>query len=142
MLTESEILKSFLQGSKLRFTTQRKTILEVFLNNKGHVEVEGLFLEIQKIDPSIGIATVYRTMNLLVECGLARQNVLSKGHKSFEKLYHQSHHDHLICTQCNKIVEFEHPLIEKYQLEICQTYGFTLSQHHMEIYGRCSDCQK
>ena len=81
-------------------------------------------------------------MNLLVECELARENALSKGHKTFEKLYHQSHHDHLICTQCNKIVEFEHPLIEKYQMEICQAYGFILSQHHMEIYGLCSDCQK
>ena len=141
MLTESEILKTFLQDNKLRFTNQRKTILEVFLNNNGHVEVEALFLEIQKIDPSIGIATVYRTMNLLVECGLARENALSKGHKTFEKLYHQSHHDHLICTQCNKIVEFEHPLIEKYQLEVCQTHGFNLHQHQMEIYGICSDCQ-
>jgi len=112
------------------------------LRNEGHVEVEGLFLEIQEIDSSIGIATVYRTMNLLVECGLARENALSKGHKTFEKQYHQSHHDHLICTQCNKIVEFEHPLIEKYQLEVCQAYGFNLNQHQMEIYGKCPDCQK
>ena len=142
MLTESEILQSHLRANKLRLTPQRLTILEVFLCNEGHVEAEGLFLEIQKIDTSIGIATVYRTMNLLVECGLARENVLSKGQRTFEKLYRQSHHDHMICTQCNKIVEFEHPLIEKYQLEICQTYGFILSQHHMEIYGMCSDCQK
>lgn len=142
MLSEIEILISYLRENKLRFTLQRQTILEVFLKNEGHVEVEGLFLEIQKIDSSIGIATVYRTMNVLVECGLARESVLSKGQKTFEKLYRQSHHDHLICTECNKIVEFEHPLIEKYQLEICQTYGFILSQHQMEIYGMCSDCQK
>ncbi len=142
MFDEIEILKSFLRESKLRFTPQRQTILEVFLSHEGHVEVEDLFLNIQKIDPSIGIATVYRTMNLLVECGLARDSVLLKGQQSFEKLYHQSHHDHLICTQCEKIVEFEHPLIEKYQLEICHTYGFTLNHHKMEIYGICLDCQK
>lgn len=141
MLTELEILKSFLRESRLRSPPQRLTILEVFLKKEGHIEVEGLFLEIQKTDPSIGIATVYRTMNLMVEFGLARENVLTKGQKTFEKLYQQSHHDHLICAQCDKIVEFEHPLIEKYQLEICQTYGFTLIQHQMEIYGICRDCQ-
>ncbi len=142
MLEEIEILKGFLRESKLRLTPQRQTILEVFLEYDGHAEVEDLFLIIQERDPTIGIATVYRTMNLLVECGLARENVLSQGQKSFEKLYHQSHHDHLICTQCNKIVEFEHPLIEKYQLEVCRAHGFTLRQHKMEIYGICIDCQK
>jgi Fur family ferric uptake transcriptional regulator len=142
MFDEIEILKSFLRESKLRFTPQRQTILEVFLKYEGHAEVEDLFLIVRGIDPTIGIATVYRTMNILVECGLARENTLSKGQKSFEKLYHQSHHDHLICTQCNKIVEFAHPLIEKYQLEVCQTHGFTLRQHKMEIYGICMDCQK
>jgi len=142
MFDEIEILKGYLREGKLRFTPQRKTILEAFLNYAGHVEVEDLFHIVREIDSTIGIATVYRTMNILVDCGLARDNILSKGHKTFEKLYHQSHHDHLICTLCDKIVEFEHPLIEKYQLEICQTYGFTLRQHKMEIYGVCVDCQK
>jgi len=142
MFNEFEILRSYLRESDLRLTPQRQTILEVFLESEGHVEADDLFLEIQKIDSSIGIATVYRTLNLFVECGLARQNVLGRGQKSFEKLYRQGHHDHLICLQCRNIVEFEHPLIEKYQLEICQSHGFTLNQHRMEIYGYCSSCQK
>ncbi|MDA0692948.1 MAG: transcriptional repressor [Nitrospinae bacterium] len=142
MFNEFEILRGYLRESDLRFTPQRQTILEVFLESEGHVEADDLFLEIQKIDSSIGIATVYRTLNLFVECGLARQNVLGRGQKSFEKLYRQGHHDHLICLQCRNIVEFEHPLIEKYQLEICQSHGFTLNQHRMEIYGYCSSCQK
>ena len=142
MFDEIEILKSFLRESKLRFTPQRQTILEVFLNFEGHAEVEDLFLIVRDIDPTIGIATVYRTMNILVECGLARENILSKGQKTFETLYHQSHHDHLICTRCNKIVEFEHPLIEKYQLEVCHIHGFSLQQHKMDIYGVCRECQK
>lgn len=142
MFNEFEILKSYLRESDLRFTPQRQVILDVFLRSEGHIEADDLFLEIQKIDSSIGIATVYRTLNLFVECGLARENVLGGGQKSFEKLYRQGHHDHLICLQCRKIVEFEHPLIEKYQLEICRAYGFTLNQHQMEIYGTCSNCQK
>ena len=81
-------------------------------------------------------------MNILVEGGWARENISSKGQKTVETLYHQSHHDQLICTRCNKIVEFEHPLIEKYQLEICQIHGFALQQHKMDIYGICRDCQK
>lgn len=142
MFDETEILKSYLRESGLRFTPQRRTTLDVFLKSEGHIEVDDLFLEIQKRDSSIGIATVYRTLNLFVECGLARKNVLGRGQKSFEKLYRQGHHDHLICLQCRKIVEFEHPLIEKYQLEVCQAHGFTLNQHQMEIYGTCSYCQK
>ena len=142
MFNETEILRSYLRENDLRFTPQRQIILEVFLENQGHVEVEDLFVEVQRRDSSIGIATVYRTMNLFVECGLARENSLGVGQKSFEKLYRQSHHDHLICLQCRKIVEFEHPLIEKCQLEISQIHGFTLNQHRMEIYGHCSECQK
>jgi Fur family ferric uptake transcriptional regulator len=141
MFNESEILRSYLRESDLRFTPQRQTILQVFLKSEGHVDVDELFFEIQKIDASIGIATVYRTLNLFVDCGLARKNVLGRGQHSFEKLYRQGHHDHLICLSCRKIVEFEHPLIEKYQLEICQSHGFTLNQHQMEIYGTCSNCQ-
>ena len=141
MLSESEILRSYLKESSLRFTPQRQTILDVFLDCEGHVEVEDLFREVQKRDSSIGVATVYRTLNLFVECGLARLNVLGSGQKSFEKLYRRGHHDHLICLHCRKIVEFEHPLIEKYQLEVCQVHGFSLTQHRMEIYGTCSHCQ-
>ncbi|MFQ5449992.1 MAG: Fur family transcriptional regulator [Nitrospinaceae bacterium] len=141
MFQEIEILKDYIRQNNLRWTPQRKTVLEVFLDMEGHVEIEEVFEEVRKNDPTIGIATVYRTMNLLAECGLARDNTSPTGKKNFEKLYRQSHHDHLICIGCGKIVEFEHPLIERYQLEICQRYGFTLNHHRMEILGICPECK-
>lgn len=141
MVHEIEILRDYLRQNQLRLTPQRQTILEVFLNTGGHVEIDELFPFVQREDPSIGIATLYRTMNLLVECGLARENTAAQGRKNYEQAYRQRHHDHLICTACGKIVEFEHPLIEKYQMEVCREYNFTLNQHRMEIYGTCTPCQ-
>ncbi len=144
MLGEAQIFKDFLKEQRLRWTFQRQIVLEVFLQFDGHVRIPELHEAVLRRDASIGIATVYRTMNLLTECGLVREHdsAGTKGKRFYEKLYRQGHHDHLICLQCGKIVEFEHPLIEKYQLEVCQSHGFTLNHHRMEITGICPECQK
>ncbi len=144
MLGETQIFRDFLKEHRLRWTLQRKIVLEVFLQFKGHVGIEELHNAVQKKDPSLGIATVYRTMNLLTECGLVREHdgAGPKSKKYFEKLYRQGHHDHLTCVRCGKIVEFEHPLIEKYQQEVCQSFGFALSHHRMDISGICPQCRE
>lgn len=141
MDNEIAILRDHLKQKKLRCTPQRITILRGFLNMKGHVNIDELYQKIQKEGHLTGIATIYRTMLLIVECGLAREYISPNGTHFFEKLYGQGHHDHLICTVCRKIVEFNHPLIEKYQLEACRKFGFTMHSHLMNLYGLCSDCQ-
>ncbi len=142
MLDETDILKDYIKQNHLRWTVQRKGVLEVFLEMKGHVGIEDLFEAVKEQDPSIGIATVYRTMTLMVECGLARENISLSGGKSYEKLYRQSHHDHLVCIRCGKIVEFQHTLIEQFQLEVCRKYDFAMTSHRMDLYGLCFDCRK
>jgi Fur family ferric uptake transcriptional regulator len=142
MLNEIGILRDFIKQHRLRWTVQRKTVLEVFLEMNGHVSVEELFEAVQKTDLSIGIATVYRTVALMVECGLARENISLNGGKSYEKLYREGHHDHLSCISCGKLVEFEHPLIEKLQLDVCQQHNFALSSHRMNLYGLCAICRE
>ena len=112
----------------------------VFLQNKGHISIDDLHKHIQDKDATIGIATLYRTMKLLTEAGLAEMHNFNEK-TTYEHLYQVKHHDHLICKLCGRTVEFEHPLIEKYQLEICQQHGFTLKSHRMELFGICNECQ-
>ena len=142
MLDEFDLFKDFLRQQKLRWTPQRKMILQSFLSFDGHVDIESLHKRIREQDPSIGIATLYRTRKLLVDCDVVEAHSFHDGKKSYERKFHVRHHDHLICTRCGKTIEFEHPLIEKYQVEICEEYGFTLKSHKMELMGTCEDCGK
>ena len=140
MVNEFDIFKDFLQQQQLRWTPQRKLILKVFLQQKGHISIDDLHKHIQNEDGTIGIATLYRTMKLLTEAGLAEMHNFNEK-TTYEHLYQVRHHDHLICKICGKTVEFEHPLIEKYQLEICQQHGFMLKSHRMELFGICNECK-
>ena len=141
MLNEFDVFKDFLKHQHLRWTPQRKLILEVFLQQKGHIPIEDLHEKIQDQDTTIGIATLYRTMKLLVDSGLADIHTFNDK-TTYERLYQVKHHDHLICKACGRTVEFEHPLIEKNQLEVCDRHGFTLKSHKMELFGICNECKK
>jgi Fur family transcriptional regulator, ferric uptake regulator len=140
MLDEHDIFKDYIKQFNLRWTSQRKLVLDVFLQQSGHVQIDDIYDRVREEDPTIGIATIYRTMKLLVESGLAELHSFDNK-TTYERLFKVRHHDHLICKICKKTVEFEHPLIEKYQLEICQQNGFTLKSHRMDLYGICKDCQ-
>ena len=141
MLSEFDIFKDFLKQHDLRWTPQRKLILTVFLQQKGHVPIDELHKKIHAQDSTIGIATLYRTMKLLMDAGLAEMHTFNDK-TTYERLYQVRHHDHLICKACGKTVEFEHPLIEKYQIEVCERHGFALKSHRMELFGLCNECQK
>ena len=140
MKLEFHILRCFLKTEGLKHTAQRETILQAFLEFEDHISVETLFEESRKIDPSIGIATVYRTVSIFKQCGLASEHLLPGGKKVIEKLLHKAHHDHLLCNLCGKLEEFQHPLIEKYQEEVARQENFTLKSHRMILYGICKDC--
>jgi len=140
MLDEFYIFKDFLKQNDLRWTPQRKSILKVFLQQEGHVPIDDLHKNIHAEDPTIGIATLYRTMKLLIDAGLAEMHTFNDK-TTYERLYKVRHHDHLICKVCGKTVEFEHPLIEKYQIEVCERHGFALKSHRMELFGLCNACQ-
>ncbi|PIQ97978.1 MAG: transcriptional repressor [Nitrospinae bacterium CG11_big_fil_rev_8_21_14_0_20_56_8] len=141
MTIESEIFKDYLSQMKLRWTPQRQAILDLLLTQKGHFTAETLLPQVHSFLPELGIATVYRTLNLLVQCGLAREIHLN-GKRHFEPLYRRGHHDHLVCIRCGAIFEFEHPLIEKLQLEISDQHRFTMQSHRMEILGICRTCRE
>jgi len=92
--------------------------------------------------PRIGYATVYRTLKLLAECGLAEQRHFGDGQTRYEQSDSREHHDHLICTECGAILEFEDPGIERLQLKVAKEHNFTIQRHRLEIYGQCAKCSK
>jgi Fur family ferric uptake transcriptional regulator len=88
------------------------------------------------------LATVYRTLPLLVESGLIQPTLLSAGERHFyEAAFERPHHDHLICTSCGKVVEFEFEAFEVLQRDVAERYGFRLSAHFHELLGQCADCR-
>jgi len=141
-LKEKEIFLEHIQKAGLRRTTQRDLILEIFLRTEEHLSSEDLYWLVQKQDPSVGHTTVYRTLKLLTEAGLAREVRFGDGKTYYEHHYNHEHHDHLICTECGKIIEFFSPEIEEMQDKMAEKYGFRLTNHSLRMWGLCEDCQK
>ncbi len=132
--------RAYLREQRLKSTAQRDAIVRVFLDSAGHASVEDLYGRVRKRHPGIGYATVYRTMKLLTECGIADERHFRNGEARYEVAEKGHHHDHLICEVCGKIVEFEEPRIEDLQEKTARRLGFELRGHKMELYGICRDC--
>ncbi|EFL49501.1 ferric uptake regulator, Fur family [Solidesulfovibrio fructosivorans JJ]] len=132
----------FIARKKLKMTPQRRRILEVFLSEEGHVTSEELYQKVKREYDGIGQATVYRTLKLLADSGLAKAVEFGDGALRYEILYGQSHHDHLICECCGINVEVVDPSIERLQEEVARRHGFKLTAHKLYLYGICPDCQK
>ena len=128
----------YLQQEGLRSTHQRDVIVGTFGGSSEHVSVEDLLSQVRKLDPAIGYATVYRTLKLLVEAGLASERNFGDGLTRFEARRGE-HHDHMICADCGRIVEFQDAEIERLQVEVAQRLGFELTRHRHELFGRCLD---
>jgi len=125
----------------VRWTAQRQTIVETFFAGREHLTVEELHKRVRAIDQSVSAATVYRTVNMLVEIGVAHKRHFGNGSASFESALDRDHHDHLVCMVCGKISEFHQDAIEALQDEVAKTHGFRLIHHRMELYGICAACQ-
>ncbi|MCS6798062.1 MAG: transcriptional repressor [Myxococcota bacterium] len=131
-----------MERNGLRSTTQRRLVTEVFFRSDGHVSIEELLSAVRRHDPRVGYATVYRTLKLLKESGLAHERHFGDGMSRYEVHAEDEHHDHLICTECGRIVEFEEPAIERLQERVARRYGFRLTRHKHELYGVCPPCDR
>lgn len=136
------IFAEFIARKKLKMTPQRGQILDVFLGEEGHATSEELYQKVKKAYPTIGQATVYRTLKLLADAGLAKAVEFGDGAVRYEILYGQSHHDHLICEQCGVNVEVVDPAIERLQEQVAARHGFALTGHKLYLYGICPECLK
>ncbi len=132
-------LKDHLAKHQLKLTRQRELILTVFLKME-HITAEQMYHLLVKKDPHIGLATIYRTLNLFCEAGLAQARHFGT-QTQYDNISHKGHHDHLICTDCGKIVEFENCDIERLQEEVARRNGFSIKTHKLELYGLCAACR-
>lgn len=138
---KEQFIKLFKQEAIDRFEDRLK-VLEVFLNFEHHVTVGELTSMIEDSGVSLSSDFVQDTLKLLCCFGFAQKNRFEDGHIRYEHHHLGHHHDHMICTRCNKIVEFENEELESLQLTIAESHGFHLLQHKMELYGICAACMK
>jgi len=129
----------YVQKQKLKSTQQRDVIVDQFLRSTGHISIEDLLARVRKKAPKVGYATVYRTLKLLADAGIAAARQFGDGQTRYEVMGEgHGHHDHLICVSCGLILEFENDTIEQLQDEMADRLGgFQLVRHKLELYGLC-----
>lgn len=139
---EAETFQAYLKTQGLKLTSQRATILERVLEIRKHFSAEELFESLRADTQGISKATVYRTLALLVSCGLLDEHDFERGHKLYERSTNRAHHDHLICVACNRIVEFHSEEIEKIQEQVARSHEFEMVSHTHQIFGVCPRCRR
>ncbi|CCH50165.1 Fur family transcriptional regulator [Pseudodesulfovibrio piezophilus] len=140
MKTAEQVFIEFLKENNLSMTPQRKIIVETFLETEGHFSAERLCGLVKGKASEIGQATIYRTLKLLVDSGLAESIEVGDGSALYEHSYGHDHHDHLICVHCNRKIEIYDDAIEKRQEEVASELGFKLTRHRMYLFGICPEC--
>ncbi|MEK6774474.1 MAG: transcriptional repressor [Bdellovibrionota bacterium] len=139
VLTDVE-LKKIIRSLNLKATHQRMAILRTLQEGRRHVTAQELYEILSTKDSSIGFATVYRFLRNLTDHNFVTEVRMGRAPARYE-LNLQKHHDHLTCTACGKICEFENKSIENLQIKVAQQFGFRLTHHVLELFGVCSSCQ-
>lgn len=140
MLKETALLKNHLAKKNLKLTKQREIILGSFLKTD-HITAEELHRRISRKNIHLGLATIYRTLNLLCDIGVSQPRYFGDNKTIYDNVLYKKHHDHLICDKCGKIIEFECPPIERLQEKMAAKHGFILRSHRLELYGYCKDLE-
>jgi Fur family ferric uptake transcriptional regulator len=128
---------AYLTKKGLKSTKQRDIIAEKFFSTTGHLSIEALLALARQDYPRVGYATVYRTLKLLTECGLAAERRFGEGQTMYETAGDTEHHDHLICLECGFVLEFHNDAIEREQERVARSFGFNVIRHKHELYGLC-----
>ncbi len=135
----------------LRFTEPRRLILDILNRTNDHLSAEEIYLAVHKIYPGIGLTTVYRTLELLMEMGLVHQFQFGDGRSRYELIHNPGkpgHHHHLVCTRCKRVIDYddfveeEVELIRKVEEALAQKHNFSISGHFIQFFGLCSECRE
>lgn len=141
-MTNSAKFETLLQGKGLKYTYERRLIFEEVTHLKEHFDADSLYARFKNKGLRISRDTVYRTIPLLLESRVVQKSAGDGKGEFFERITTKGHHDHMVCIQCGKIIEFQCPEIEKMQEEVTAKHGFQLTFHDHRLFGSCSDCQK
>ena len=127
----------------MKTTSQRDDIARAFLDADRHISVEELYAEVKKVNARVGYATVYRTLRLLKECGVAVERHFNDGEARFEAAEDEHRaHDHFICERCSRILEFASAEIDALDERIAKKLGAVVTRHRLELYGICRECRE
>lgn len=135
------IFSQYLINNSLRKTPERFKILEEIYLQDAHFTIEELYFMMKKKKYRVSRATLYNTVELLSECSLIKKHQFNTKTNFYEKAFKSSQHDHLICTECGKIIEFCDPRIYEIEKDISDIYDFKISNHELYFFGTCSECE-
>ena len=135
-------LDNYLDKHQLKQTKQRTQIIEQFIRLDTHIDAEMLYQHFNESGKKVGLATIYRTLTLLEQAKLVEQRSFADGRTLYELNTPNEHHDHLVCIECKKVIEFENQEIEDLQIKVAEKHGFKLTNHRLDLYGICTSCNK
>lgn len=139
---EAVIVEDALRKSGFRWTNQRALIVREALETHDHFTAEELLELCRKKDPKVSRATVYRTLSVLEDEGFVEGLETGDGGRRFEHVLGHEHHDHMVCTTCEKIIEFRDDELERRQELAAKRVGFKIQRHSLRLYGTCKQCQQ
>ena len=136
-----EKFKDTLHTNGLKCTPERLSIFKEVYSSSEHFDADEIYFRMRNEKKRVSRATVYRTLDMLVENGFVSKVNVGTSQVHFENTLAQKHHEHLVCTQCGKIIEFNNNIIEQQQDKVCKEYGFMPTKHNLIIFGLCDECQ-
>ena len=136
-----DVLTRYLESNEQRKTPERYAILEEIYQRDDHFDAEELYSDMKKHNFNVSRATVYNTLELLCQCDLIKKHQFGKNQAQYEKSYHHKQHDHVICVQCKKVVEFCDPRIQQTKNMMAEMLHFKINYHSLNLYGLCENCQ-
>jgi Fur family ferric uptake transcriptional regulator len=137
-----ERFRRYLREHHQPVTRQRDLVAQVVLESEDHPSVDAILRRLKERGEAVGTATVYRTLEVLVESGLVRAHDFGEGFKRYEPMPAQTYHEHLICERCGAVVEFQNERLERMLPVLADEHGFQHSRHRVEIYGVCRECRR
>jgi len=142
MIEPIENFTRYLDTRNLKLTKERRVVLQEIFLRRGHLEAEDLWHSLHKKKKRASRATVYRTLDLLVDSGMVRKVDLGHGHSHFEHVLGHAHHEHMICLKCGRVIEFSDEKIERSLKKMCEKSGFENISHCFQIFGYCRNCRQ
>lgn len=138
-----EKFRDILSSNNYKLTSQREDILKVLIENQNqHFRADTLLKKVKEKNPDIGLATIYRNLELFCELDITNELDFDSSYKYYELNLDENHHHHLVCVNCDKIIEFNDEVLEKFEKKVEEKYDFEIVNHQIKFYGICKDCSE